>query len=330
MQGRMIALTAAVALVVGGWTGGWFYLRGEAATAMDRTLADLARRGVTATCPERSIAGWPFRLEITCEKPTVTFADGSSATAARFAAIAVVDDIHLVRFAAAAPVEAVAADGSRLDASFERLVASLRHDLAGHVERLSIAADGLDARLDAAGVPAGRLTAKTAEFHARPVAGAPENLDLAASLAGAEAQAGGGALMPSAADLAVVAVLRQAALLGGSPDRLRAWSAAGGEIGVSEAVLAVGDTRIEASGSARLDTDGRPLADVTASATGLDWLTGQVKAGRPVPAALATLASAMMLLGRKDGDARVVEVKAGVGGLSANGLPLPVKLPKAF
>lgn len=328
MRGRMIALTTAVIVVVGGWTGAWFWLRDRVETEMDRGLADLAAQGVSATCPERSVTGWPFRLEVTCEKPSIVLPDGSTATAARFAAIGVVDDVRLVRLAVEAPVRVTAADGSQIDVGFESLVASVRHDFAT-LKRLSIAAVRLDAAARGGGADAG-LTAEGAEFHLRPVEDQPENIDVALSLTGAVPSRQGQGTLPAPADLAVVAVLRQAALMAGGPDGLATWSAAGGDIGLSRAALKIGDTRLEASGVGRVTTEGIPEADITAKAEKMEWLTDQAKAGKPLPPILATLGSAVILLGRKEGDIRVVEVKAANGGVTANGLPLPVQVPRLF
>ncbi len=308
MRGRMIALTAAVAVVVAGWSGGWFWLKGRVESEMDRALADLSAKGVTVTCPDRSVAGWPFRLEITCETPTFALPDGTQGSAARFAAIGVVDDPKLVRLAFASPVTVTAADGSRVDARFDTLAASLRHDYRS-LKRLSIAGTALDVTVSGGGAPEAGLKAAEVEFHVRPVEDTPENLDVALSLTKAEPSTAGAASLPAPADLAIVAVLRQAALMAGGREGLAAWQAAGGDIGLSEAAFAIGDTRIEAQGTAGLAADGTPKADITAKAEKIDWLTGQAKAGKPVPPLLATLGSAIMLLGRKEGETRVVAVK---------------------
>jgi hypothetical protein len=331
MRGKWIALTAAVVIVAGGWTGGWFWLRGLVAGEMDRALADLSARGVEVTCPDRSITGWPFRLEIACTAPTARMPDGSTLSAGALSAIGVVDDPWLVRLALASPLEATAADGTRLDATFGSLAASLRHD-GEKLVRLSVATEAIAADVTPAGAAPVRLTAATGEVHVRPVEGAPDDLDLAASITDATAAVGGADLMPAPTGAGVVAVLRQAALFGGDPEQLRRWAESGGEIGLTQAALEVGETRIEASGTAGVDADGAPEAAVTATATRIGWLTDQAKAGRPMPPALATLGSAFLLLGRKgegDGDPRVLDLKVSGGAASANGLPLGTA-PKLF
>lgn len=324
MRGKWIALTAAVVVVAGGWTGGWFWLRDRVGTEMDRALADLAARGVELSCPDRTITGWPFRIEVACSRPAARLPDGTALSAAALSAIGVVDDPYLVRIALASPVNATGADGSTAAAVFQSLAASLRHD-GSRLVRLSIAAEKLDAEAaPAGGIPA-RVVADHGEFHARPAESGPEDVDLALTLTGTTATLAGNALLPQSADAGIAGVLRRASLLGGDPDRLRAWSAAGGEVGLTQAALELGETRIEAKGTARIAPDGQPQAEITATATRIDWLTGQAKAGKPMPPVLATLGTAFLLLGRKgegEGNPRVLEITVGDGAATANGLPL--------
>jgi hypothetical protein len=62
------------------WTGLWFYGRGKVTEVMDKAFADLAAQGRTIACPERSVSGFPFRMQVTCEKPSfaVTGPDGEA------------------------------------------------------------------------------------------------------------------------------------------------------------------------------------------------------------------------------------------------------------
>jgi hypothetical protein len=69
-------LAGVVAVGVALWTGAWFFIRAEIGRQVDATLAALAERGVVVDCPDRGIGGWPFRIEVTCAAPTLSFADG--------------------------------------------------------------------------------------------------------------------------------------------------------------------------------------------------------------------------------------------------------------
>ena len=57
-------------VLAAGWSGFWFVARDRAAATLDRVLAREAERGRVWTCPNRTIAGFPFRFELTCELPT--------------------------------------------------------------------------------------------------------------------------------------------------------------------------------------------------------------------------------------------------------------------
>src|ERR1700739_2657971 len=62
-----LALVAALAVV---WSGGWFYLAGEARTMIDRWRAREARAGLVFACVTQTIGGFPFRMEVRCGEPS--------------------------------------------------------------------------------------------------------------------------------------------------------------------------------------------------------------------------------------------------------------------
>ncbi|WP_069305400.1 DUF2125 domain-containing protein [Methylobrevis pamukkalensis] len=75
MSRSFIVLATLAAAVIAAWSGGWYWLSGEADRRIDVVLDDLAGRGTTVTCAGREITGWPFRLEVDCRNPVVTLAD---------------------------------------------------------------------------------------------------------------------------------------------------------------------------------------------------------------------------------------------------------------
>ena len=66
-----------LAIVVLGWSGAWFWIRGRAEGEMDAWLAREAAAGRTWTCQDRSLTGFPFRLELRCAAVTLSRSDGS-------------------------------------------------------------------------------------------------------------------------------------------------------------------------------------------------------------------------------------------------------------
>jgi hypothetical protein len=54
------------------WTGLWFFGRSKVSDALDQFFKNQAEIGRNWSCPERSIAGYPFRIELRCKEPTYT------------------------------------------------------------------------------------------------------------------------------------------------------------------------------------------------------------------------------------------------------------------
>ena len=59
--------------LVGGWNYLWYYATGKAEVAIDRWRAREAKAGRIYTCGSQSIGGYPFRIEVTCDKAAAVF-----------------------------------------------------------------------------------------------------------------------------------------------------------------------------------------------------------------------------------------------------------------
>ncbi len=59
-------------VLAAGWSAFWFYARGRIATEIDTALAREVERGRTWTCTDRSIGGFPFRIELRCNALSLT------------------------------------------------------------------------------------------------------------------------------------------------------------------------------------------------------------------------------------------------------------------
>ena len=59
--------------LVGGWSYLWYYATGKAEVAIDRWRAREAKAGRIYTCGSQSIGGYPFRIELTCDKAAAVF-----------------------------------------------------------------------------------------------------------------------------------------------------------------------------------------------------------------------------------------------------------------
>src|ERR1700761_5268455 len=77
----VLLLIAAVA-----WTGFWFFAASQVDVQADAWRAHEAASGRLYDCAKRSVAGFPFRLEISCDGPSVTLTSQTAQPATRFAA----------------------------------------------------------------------------------------------------------------------------------------------------------------------------------------------------------------------------------------------------
>src|ERR1700756_4454377 len=76
-----LLLIAAIA-----WSAFWFFAASQVDVQADAWRAHEARSGRIYDCAKRSVAGFPFRLEISCESPSVTLASQTAQAANQFAA----------------------------------------------------------------------------------------------------------------------------------------------------------------------------------------------------------------------------------------------------
>lgn len=63
-RGRLFTPFILAALIVGGWSYGWFWLRGQAEQRMDAQSADLKSRGYDLSWSARRFHGFPFRMNV--------------------------------------------------------------------------------------------------------------------------------------------------------------------------------------------------------------------------------------------------------------------------
>lgn len=329
MSMKWIAFSAAVALVTGGWTAGWVYVRSEVENGLDRAIADLAVEGVTIDCPERGVGGWPFRIDLSCTTPTLALPNGVKASAGALRAVTVVTDIDLVVVELDAPVAASGPDGEELTADFSLLQASIRRGAEG-LGRVSVAADGLTLAASRDGTTAGRLGAARAEVHLLPVEGHPADRQVSIALTQAVPLLGGADILPAPADLTLYTTITEAESALMAADPLRGLAEAGGSVEILQAGLQLGGTRLDVTGRASLNGDGTLDGALTATGTGFDWLTTAAREGRPVPTALSSLGAGFLLIGRPVADgARQIEVGIDDGSVLANGTRL-IQLPPLF
>ncbi|QKV20131.1 DUF2125 domain-containing protein [Oricola thermophila] len=163
--GRRMRWMAAGILAAGiAYSAGWYWLANRVEAETARYIATQRQQGTTIGCADRSVGGYPFRLEVFCTAFDLARPlDGLTVKAGAFRSAAQVYEPRRVYTELDSPVvvESAVAGALRLDWSLARATASLAQPLP---ERASVAVDDLDVTLDGIGKA---LAAAHAEAHMR-------------------------------------------------------------------------------------------------------------------------------------------------------------------
>jgi hypothetical protein len=166
----MPGLVLAAALM---WSAFWFYAVSQLDAKVDAWRAREAQSGREYDCGKRSVAGFPFRFEVTCSEATVRLVSQSAGSPAPVTArlgdilvVAQVYDPKLLIAEFAAPATISAPDGLALTASWTKARSSIL-GLPGIPQRASIVFDApaIDRVTGQASTPLAR--ADHVELHAR-------------------------------------------------------------------------------------------------------------------------------------------------------------------
>ena len=73
---RLFIMPILLVVAALGWSAFWFYSASQVDSASDAWRAREAKSGRVYDCAKRSVAGFPFRLEVRCDVPLPLQADG--------------------------------------------------------------------------------------------------------------------------------------------------------------------------------------------------------------------------------------------------------------
>ena len=269
------------------WSAGWFYIRARAAAELDAWLAHEAAAGRTWTCADRSLTGYPFRLELRCSSVAFARADGRFTVGPLTAVVQVYQPRHgLILVAGPFHAEQGPLTG---DVTWSALEGSFHGASDGFV-RASLVVDRPKGRVLESERPGDPgpidFAANHLELHARPTPGRFETdgaVDVSLRLAQArvpQLDAAVGSADP--ADVDLDATVDRATVLGpGTLAReLDRWRGAGGRLDVAGLSVAKGDRRIQAKGGVGLDDAHRLAGQFDVRAAGLESLIGQIMGQR--------------------------------------------------
>ncbi len=273
------------------WSVAWFFIRNRAAEALDSWIAAEASNGRQWTCGDRTIAGYPFRIEIVCD--TLQLKQGAvTASFGRTEAVAQVYQPRLVIVEVAGPLRVT--DGkANVQGEWDLLQASIHASQSG-LQRLSVAAKS--PKFTVTGLTPQDIAtwSQYLELHLRPNPSRASEKAYDAALIVRQATVplldaliGGSELTDLNADVTVT----QATGLQGRPiaQELERWRSAGGGLDILTLSAAKGPRRMEAKGKLNLDEEHRPAGQLTVAAAGLDGLIGSITGNRAGGALLGAL-----------------------------------------
>jgi hypothetical protein len=263
------------------WSGFWFYARHRAEQALDAWLALERVAGRDWSCPDRAIDGYPFRMQITCAKPSFTGPVKSgngqpvqvTGKLGGFVAEALVYRPNQLIATLTGPLQVDSSDGRGATVTWRTLRASVEGK-PGRLGPFSLVADEPVVTLAGAAEPAGR--AKTLEVHIRPRPdGEAGAYDIAGTIEGAQLpllDALAGTTEP--ARLVVRAQADKLAGIDGRnpPAALEDWRAAGGVLQIATLRFEKGAMSIEGAGNLAIDAGHFPSGQLETRVHGAEQL----------------------------------------------------------
>ena len=257
------------------------FIRGRAANEIDAWLASEAASGRQWRCPDRSIGGYPFRIEVVCPSLALQHPRGSLSVG-RVVVLAQAYDLRLVKAEIAGPLRAAEGDVV-VEGAWRLAEASLR--LSAAAQRFALAVDEPAFRFTGGPVENLPVSARRFEAHVRPDPQRAEaegayNASLSALgtvLPVLDDLVGGREAADVTADTTVTRVTDIDR--GTLPERLERWRAEGGRVELGQVTLLKGGRRVEARGDLGLDELHRVQGTLQASAAGLEGLLGSITRG---------------------------------------------------
>ncbi len=267
--GALFALFGALAVF-------WFWSISAADRQIDAWIAREAALGRVWTCPDRSIGGFPFRIEVRCPKPRFTRTDSPiKGELDGITAVAQIYQPTLMIIEADGPLKLD--DGRAVYAlDWKTLRASLRGRPGERLDRLSV--EGTDLVLnwtDTMGT-ARNAAASRGEFHIRRDLERPaadHSYEIATSLVGFALPAldsitGGN----GQAAVNFMGILTHADPFAGQglQSELERWRSAGGQLFIRDLAISKDASRLSVQGQLALDDRARPQGALDINMTGLD------------------------------------------------------------
>lgn len=276
---RLYAPFLLLALLAAAWSVGWFVMRGRVVAGLDEWVAAEAAAGRQWSCPDRTVGGYPFRVELACSGVSLRRPEVVAELGRLLVVAQIYNPSHLIA-EVAGPLKIATASGDDIAAEWELLQASV---VTTGSRRAAIVARA--PRIRIVSPQAGRidLAAAQLETHLRPDPSDPATADFAltasaATVPGLDQMIGGS----EPTDIDLVATASQAYDLPARPlwSELERWRVAGGQVTIQRLSLTKGGRRVAGKGTLAVDEQHRPRAQLDLAALGLDGVLGGLIGGK--------------------------------------------------
>jgi hypothetical protein len=280
---RLFFMPVLLLIAAAAWSAFWFYSASKVDETADAWRAREARSGRIYDCARRSVAGYPFRLEVRCDGASVSLVSQTAEQAAtqtpitaKLGEILVVSQIYDPKLLIAeftAPATISGPGQPSMIANWSKARSSVA-GLPGIPQRISLVFD--DPAIDRTGgsAPAPLARAKHIELHGRPVEGStPDHPDIETVLRieqGSVQEVHPLLAQPFDAEVRTILTGLKDFSPEPWPQRFRELQAAGGHVEVVQSRIAQGDLIAVASGSLGLSAAGRLDGELQMTVAGLD------------------------------------------------------------
>ena len=271
-----------LSLVAAAWSVAWTVIRDRATEGLDAWIAAEAKTGRRWTCGDRSVGGYPFRVEVTCASLALRQRD-VTASLGRVHAVAQVYQPRHVIIEIDGPLR-LAQGAVTVGGGWRLLEASIRGSAKG-LQRASLVAEAPAFQVAGPGIADMAVSSQRFEAHLRPSPNAGEEGAYDAAISALQARVplldavlGG----PEPADVQVDVTATKMQGFRGRPmiDEIERWREAEGRLGVMLLSVSKGPRRLEAKGELRLDELHRPAGELAISAAGIEELMGKLSGNR--------------------------------------------------
>jgi hypothetical protein len=286
LYGPLIALF----LVALAWTGLWFYGRSKVSELLDQFFQNQAQIGRNWSCPERSISGYPFRIELRCKQPTYSMnlapnhvVKGSLGALTVVATTAGAFNLAHVIGEFDAPLIVEDNQLGKTTSHWKTARASFRGH-ANKLERVSVDIDSPKTSVEINGSAALQSSAEKIEFHLAEATDEPAGGAYNLALDIAKAKIPPIDIMLNSPDPVDLAIQGRLLKLAGIDRRdwrqsLENWRLGGGTMRVDLIKLQKGPPRVEAKGDIRLDESRRLSGNLDANFVNAEALLQQFGMG---------------------------------------------------